>query len=226
MDNAGTAQVTAELFNPGSQSVLVNGLMAAVYDQAGALVTAENVDIGPRYLAPGESGPVRASMDLPPGGAAQVKTYKLFMDVLVNQPGALPLDTTHDVQVLSHYQDAAGHFHLVGEITNPGTTDLMTSLQATVFSDAARSVVVDADDFTTWIPLQPGQTLPFDMTGWGPLNTVPGLWDSIAAQSEIEVRIEPFLTWTAQARVANSRHGRRQRFFYEPAGGIYRKSGQ
>jgi hypothetical protein len=202
VDAAETAQVTAELFNPGSKSVLVNGLMAAVYDQAGALVTAEYVDIGPRYLAPGESGPVRASMNLPQGGAAQVKSYKLFMDVLVNQPGVLPLDITHDVQVLSHYTDAAGHFHLVGEITNPGTTDLMTSLQATVYSDATRSKVVDADDFTTWIPLQPGQTQPFDMTGWGPLDNIPGLWDSITAQSTVDIRIEPFLTWTAQARVA------------------------
>ena len=69
VDDNGSAQVTAELHNPGSQTVLVNGLMAGVYDQAGAPVTAEYVAVGPRDLGPGESGPVRASLDLPPGGA-------------------------------------------------------------------------------------------------------------------------------------------------------------
>ena len=135
VDDNGTAQVTAELYNPGSQTVLVNGLMAGVYDQAGALVTAEYVVVGPRYLGPGESGPVRASLDLPPGGATQIKTYKLFMDVLVNSPGPLPLDINHDVKIISHYTDASGHFHLVGQVTNPGTTDLMTSVQATAYAD-------------------------------------------------------------------------------------------
>jgi hypothetical protein len=202
VDDTGAAQVTAELYNPGSQTVLVNGLMAAVYDQSGALVTAEYVVVGPRYLASGESGPVRASLDLPPGEAAQIKTYQLFMDILVNQAGALPLDINQNVQIVSHYADARGHFHLVGEITNPGSIDLMSSLQATVYADSTRSTVVDADDFTTWIPLEPGETLAFDITGWGPLNNIIGLWDTISEKSTIVVRVEPFLTWSAEARVA------------------------
>lgn len=201
VDDKGAAQVTAELYNPGLKTVLVNGLIAAVYDQAGALVTAEYVVVGPRYLAPGETGPVRATLDLPPGGAAQIKTYQLYKDVLVNQPGDLPFDINHDVQIISHYSDASGHFHLVGQITNRGSTDLMTSLQATVYTDSTKSMVVDADDFTTWIPLEPGETLPFDMTGWGPLNNVSGLWGTIAKKSTISMRVEPFLTWTAEARV-------------------------
>ncbi len=201
VDNGGAAEVTAELFNPGSQTVLVNGLMAAVYDQAGALVTAQYVDVSPRYLAPGESGPVRATMDLPPGGAGQIKTYKFYMDVLVDHPGELPLEINHDVKIISHYIDAAGHFHLVGQITNPGSTDLMTSLQASVYADSTRSSVVDASSFNTWIPLEPEETLPFDMTAWGPLNNTSGLWDSIADKSTITMRVEPFLTWTGEARV-------------------------
>jgi hypothetical protein len=202
VDNTGTVQVTAELYNPGAKTVLVNGLIGAVYDQAGNLITAEYVVVGPRYLSPGESGPVRASLDMPPGGAAQIKTYQLFKDVLVFQPDNIPFNVSQDVQIISRYSDVRGHFHLVGEITNPGSTDLMTSIQATVYADATRSTVVDADDFTTWIPLEPGETLPFDMSGWGPLSNVSGLWDTIAEKSSIVVRMEPFLTWTAEARVA------------------------
>jgi hypothetical protein len=100
LDDAGAAQVTAELVNSGTKAVLVNGLMAAVYDQAGNLLAADYVNVATRYLEPGESGPVRASLDLPPGGAQQVKSYKFFMDALVNQPAPLPLDITHDVNDL------------------------------------------------------------------------------------------------------------------------------
>jgi hypothetical protein len=40
------------------------------------------------------------------------------------------------------------------------------------------------------------------MTSWGPLNNVSGLWDAIAEKSTIVIRVEPFLTWAAEARVA------------------------
>jgi hypothetical protein len=41
------------------------------------------------------------------------------------------------------------------------------------------------------------------MVGWGPLDKIHGLWDTISGQSTIVVRVEPFLTWTTKARVAN-----------------------
>ncbi len=202
VDDNGVAQVTAEVFNPGPKPLLVNGSMAAVYDQAGALVTAAYVDVATRNLAPGESGPVRASLDLPPGGAQSIKSYKFFMDAVVNQPAALPLDLKKDVLVSSHYSDQAGHFHIVGQITNPGSRGLMASIQATVYSDATQSTVVDAAYFNTWIPMQPGETLPFDLSSWGALNNTAGLWEQLAKQNAaIVVRIEPFLTWPIDATV-------------------------
>jgi hypothetical protein len=204
LDDAGAAQVTAELVNPGTKPVLVNGLMAAVYDQAGALIAADYVNVATRYLEPGESGPVRASLDLPPGGAQQVKTYKFFMDAIANQPPPLPLDITHDVKIISHYTDKKGQFHLVGQITNPGTQELMTSVQATVYTDSTRSSVADAAYFDTKVPIQPGESRLFDLTGWGALNSTRGLWDQIARQNAaITVRLEPFLTWNATAKVAS-----------------------
>ncbi len=205
VDETGTAQVTAELYNPGPKTVLVNGLMAAVYDRAGALITAQYADVTPRYLAPGESGPVRASMDLPGGPAGLASSYKLFMDVLVNSPtGGPALQARQDIQLLSHYTDRAGHFHLVGVITNPTSQDVMTSWQATVYSDSSKSQVVDAAQLSSWVPLKPGGSLPFDLAGWGPLNTSRG---SVAPTSGggnfIQMRFEPFLTWTTQAEVKN-----------------------
>jgi hypothetical protein len=203
LDDAGVAQVTAELFNPASKAVLVNGLMAAVYDQAGALITADYVNVATRTLAPGESGPVRASLYLPPGGAQQIKSFKFFMDAVVNQPSLLPLDVTRDVKIISHYTDKDGQFHLLGQITNPGSKGVMTSLQATVYTDSTKSSVADAASINTWVPLQPGESLPFDLTGWGALNSTNGLWDQLAKQNAaITLRLEPFLTWTDTTTVA------------------------
>ena len=202
VDDSGVAQVTAEVFNPGPKPVLVNGSMAAVYDQAGALVTAAYVDVATRNLAPGESGPVRASLDLPPGGAQTLNSYKFFMDAVVNQPAVMPITLDQDVQITSHYSDSAGHFHLLGQISNPGPRELMASLQAAVYSDATKSALVDAAYFNTWIPLQPGETRPFDLTGWGALNNTAGLWEQLSKQNAaIVVRLEPFLTWPVDAAV-------------------------
>jgi len=203
LDNAGAAQVTAELFNPSTKAILVNGLMAAVYDQAGNLVAADYVNVATRYLEPGESGPVRASLDLPTGGAQQIKSYKFFMDPLISQPAPLPLNVSQDVKIISHYTDQKGQFHLVGQITNPGTKELMTSLQATVYTDSTKSSVADAAFFDTNVPIQPGESLPFDLTGWGALNNTRGLWDQLARKNAaISLRLEPFLTWTEATRVA------------------------
>jgi hypothetical protein len=203
LDGRGLAQVTAELYNPGPESVLINGLMAAAYDQAGGLIAADYVVVSTRSLGPGESGPVRAVLNLPPEGATKIKSYRFFMDVLVNHPARLPLDVKHDVQVVSRYTDQEGRFHLVGQLTNPGKQWLMTSLQATVYIDPDSSVVADAACLNTWIPLGPGESLPFDLSDWGVLSSTPGLWEQMAGQNAaIALRLEPFLTWTTEARVA------------------------
>jgi hypothetical protein len=202
VDDAGRAQVTVEVVNPGPKSVLVNGLMAGVYDQAGGLVAADNAVVATRYLAPGESGPVRVTIDLPPGSQAEIKSYKFFMDVLVDEPAPLPVNIKSDVKVISHYLDQDGHFHLVGQITNPGTKSLMASIQATIYTDANKSAVADAATFDTWVPLEPGETRPFDLTEWGALNNIPTLWYDLGTQNPaIELRLEPFSTWAGDARL-------------------------
>jgi hypothetical protein len=202
VDDAGLAQVAGEVFNPGSKPVLVNGSMAAAYDASGTLVTAAYVDVATRSLAPGESGPIRASLNLPPGGAEAIRSFKFFMDAVITPPASLPVGLNQDVRVISHYLDASGHFHLLGQITNPGSRELMASLQATVYSNAAKTTVVDAAYFNTWIPLKPGETRPFDLTGWGALNNTQGLWDKLSKQNAaIVMRLEPFLTWPADTSV-------------------------
>ena len=63
--------------------------------------------------------------------------------------------------------------------------------------------MADAAFFNTVVPIQPGESLPFDLTGWGALNSTRGLWDQLAKQNAaISLRLEPFLTWSNTNQVA------------------------
>ena len=197
VDSAGQAEVTGEMVNPGTQTVLVNGLMAAVYDSKGNMISADYAQVTPRYLAPGESGAMRATLELPPGAGAAISSHRFFMDVLVQDAAAaLPLDPAKDVQILSHYTDAGGHFHLLGQLTNSSAEPVMTAVQASVYS-ADKSMLLDTGQYATRLPLAPGQTLPFDISDWGTLNNLPKALTGVEANINVRLRLEPFLSWNS-----------------------------
>ena len=124
------------------------------------------------------------------------------MDVLSQDvAAALPLDPARDVKVLSHYTDASGHFHLLGEITNSSAKPVMTAVQAGVIS-AATGQLLDAGQYVTWLPLEPGQTIPFDISDWGALNALPIDLTGAAVNIQVVLRLEPFLSWNASAPAA------------------------
>jgi hypothetical protein len=166
------------------------------------LLSAVDAHITPRILASGESGPVRATLALPPGGAAQVKSYKLYMDPSVTEPAPELLDAQTDIQVNARYFDTAGKFHLVGQVTNAGAKPLMVSVQATVYADQGRTAVMDADFINTLIPLLPGEELPFDLRDWRVINGKAGLGEALTKNAAVVLRVEPFHTWTVNTSVA------------------------
>jgi hypothetical protein len=203
VDDDGVAHVTLEVVNPGTKPALLNDLMVAVFDASDRLISAVSAEVAPRLLNPGESGPIRATLALPPGSATQVKTYKLYMDAIATDSAAETLDVTKDIQVSTQYLDTAGHLHLVGQITNPNDKPLMVSVQAAIYTDSTRAAVADATSLDTLIPLAPGASMPFDLTDWQVLNNKAGLWEEISKQNAaIILRVEPFRTWTMDTSVA------------------------
>jgi hypothetical protein len=202
VDDDGLAQVTLEVLNPGPQTALINGMMVGVFDASDHLISAVDAEITPRILASGESGPVRATLALPPGGAAQVKSYKLYMDPFVTESAPELLDPRKDLQVNAQYFDAVGNFHLVGQIINAGTQPMMVSVQATLYADDARTAVVDATFMNTLIPLAPGESMPFDLTDWQVLIGKADLREALSKQdAAVALRVEPFHTWVADTSV-------------------------
>jgi hypothetical protein len=176
--------------------------MVGLFDASNNLISAVNADVSPRILAPGESGPVRATLALPSGAAGQIKSYKLYLDALVTASVSRLVDAEKDIHVNSQYLDADGHFHLIGQITNSGTKPIMVSVQATVYTDPKKTAVADSASLDTLIPVAPGATFPFDLTDWKVLNSKAGLLDTLSKQSAvIALRVEPFRTWAADTPV-------------------------
>jgi len=201
VDSAGRAEITAKVVNTETKTVLINGFMAAVYDSKGKMISADYAQVTPRILAPGESGAARATLELPSGAGPAITSHKFFMDVLVQDAAAiLPLVPEKDVQILSHYTDSNGHFHLLGQLTNSSAKPVMTALQASVYS-ADNSKLLDAGQYATWLPLAPGETLPFDISDWGMLNNLPKTLSGAEANFNVRLRLEPFLTWNSNAPV-------------------------
>lgn len=202
VDDMGFAQVTLEVVNPGTKTALVNGAMVAVFDASDNLISAIDAEVTPRILGPGESGPVRATLALPTGGAAQIKSYKLYLDALATEPVSTLLNADKDIQVNAQYMDAYGQFHVVGQIINSGTKPIMVSVQAAVYTDSSKTAVVDSTFWDTIIPLAPGAKMPFDLTNWRVLNNKAGLWDTVSKNgAAVVLRVEPFRTWAADISI-------------------------
>ena len=144
---------------------------------------------------------MRVSLDLPPGGQALVSTYRLFMDPVVSETRAAPVDAGHDVRVTSRYVDANGRFHLAGEVTNPGRDSVILRLQTTVYDGATqerrpgRRVLRHAA--AAGARARSGRSIL--STGARP-TPEPGLADKLARREAAEdVRVEPFQSWTDRA---------------------------
>jgi hypothetical protein len=201
VDSTGRAHITAELVNTGRKSVLVNGLMGSVSDAAGMPLSADYAAVTARYLLPGERGPVRVSLDLPPDADGSIEAHGFYMDVVVAEPTRAPFDAQEDLRVTSKYVDTEGRLHLVGEATNHTLQSLTLRLQATLYEDATKSRVVDAASLDTPLPIGPAETRPVDFVDWGAVNAQPGLAaDLVQRDAPIALRFEPLQSWSSAAR--------------------------
>ena len=194
IDDQGNLHITGELINHGDAPVEIHGLAAATFEKDGKMFTADYAGVLIHYLAPGASGPFRVSMFGPKSGATALDTYQLYFDAETTDPKEFLINAKADLKDLNPYLDANGQFHLVGEITNPGATNIGVRLLATVY-DKDRHVI-DASSLDTAISaIKPGEAIPFAFNYWGALGGKKGLSDAFASY---EVQVDPTWTWTTE----------------------------
>lgn len=189
VDDNNQIALTGELVNNTKDPVDVNGLAAAIFDSTGSLVTASYVGSLRHHLEPGESGPFSFTIYAPTDVVNSLKDYKLYQDAVVVDPA-----TTYDL-VLSdkHYDyvDTWGNFHLVGEVTNNSDKYLNVSLVAGVYDETGN--VLDASSKSLPVSsIAPGETIPYDFSYWGPIDTVKGTYDKAKTY---QVMVDWYWTW-------------------------------
>lgn len=191
IDDDGNVHLTGEIANDGSQPIVVNGIAAATFDNAGELVTADSALVTVSYLQPGESGPFRVYMYGPAESLDEIVDHTIYVDALPTEPETpWPIIFSEENHV---YVDRYDDVHLVGEVTNTGDQKLDIRLLA-AFYDADGNVL-DADTFSMPLDLAPGETLPFDMVGgWSPLEHTSGLFERVDSYT---ITWDQYWTWNS-----------------------------
>ncbi|HNT22895.1 MAG TPA: FxLYD domain-containing protein [Anaerolineales bacterium] len=197
VDDYDDIYLTGELVNNGSQPISIDGLSAALFDDAGSIVTSDSSYTMRRYLDPGDSGPFRITLDAPEGQAASLTDYTFYTDVGV-EGAAEVYDLTLSEDHYS-YIDAYDNFHLVGTVTNNSSEALNVSLVAGLY-DAAGNCLDAASLSLPVYSLAPGETMAYDFDGWGPVNYASGTYD---AADSYRVVVDWNWTYTSYSEVVD-----------------------
>jgi hypothetical protein len=188
VDDRGDIFITGVLVNQNDRPIIINSLGAATFDQAGGIVTANAHSVLMRYLAPGQIGFFRVTMNGPREGTAQIVKHTVYIDAQLSEPLA---EIPFAIASSRDYLDIYGNFHLVGEVSNQSQSPYKVNLLAAIYD--ANGNVLDASDLgLPFAVLVPGESVPFDFSHWGPLNTKEGL---IETADHFVVYIDYYWTW-------------------------------
>jgi len=165
--------VTGELVNNNEFPLEISDVAFATFDMDGSLITAGADDVSVNYLLPGESGPFRASMDLPGSGAEDIDDYKIYTNVEVGAETDI-----YSITFLEEngYYDSDGDLHLVGSLQNDSDEYLNISLIAAFYDTAGNVLDASYVDIPLY-SLAPGELSYYDFYSWYPLNESEGLAD-------------------------------------------------
>lgn len=187
VDDDGDVHVTGELVNNTNQSVVVNSVAAATFDASGEIQTGDYSLVSIGHLDAGESGPFRVMMTGPGSGLEDGTYHETYVDAEITSPSDPFSISFSDFY---SYVDGYGWFHLVGEVSNDGDQTLSISLVASILD--ADGNAIDAASLSVPIYVGPGETVPCDLDGWGPMNYTEGFAD---LGDNYVVQWDPYWTW-------------------------------
>jgi len=189
IDDHGGVHITGKIINNSGQSAVINRLAAATFDKEGQIITAGAATVFISYLAPGESAPFRVTMNAPTSGTEKIIDYKVYIDSESASPANI--FTINIFQPPYTYVDTFGWLHVLGEVQNKGVETLNIRLLAAAFDGSGN--VLDAASLDLPLPaLAPGESMPYDIEGWGPLNAGSKTLPQVTSFS---LQWDPYWTW-------------------------------
>ncbi len=175
---------TGTIQNTGDQTAEIEAIAIGIFDKNKNLIYVDTYSAAQHEIEPGQSGPFRISVSLPEGVKDQIDFYTIFVDATKTSETSTKYDLVISPKT-SHYQDSFGTYNLVGEVTNKHDKPLSVSLLMS-YLDAEGKVIDVAFTSLPLYVLNPGDTVPFVFSYWGPLNSVPGVIEQ-AASYKIDV---------------------------------------
>lgn len=176
-DEAGYYHITGDILNTDSSPIVIYPIVAALYDEAGNLISVDTTYNLISAVDPGKKSSFRISPIYLPGlDKPAMDSYELFLDAAYYDP------TSYDVtfgSITNYVDDSYYTFHLVGELTNNSDQSLSVKLVGTIF-DSQKQVIDVATTDLVFYTFEPGETLPFHFSYWGPLNSTKDLYTQAA----------------------------------------------
>jgi hypothetical protein len=188
MDN-GDVILTGEVVNMSSVQMDVESLAGAVLDEAGNVLAANSTVTYSRYLYPAgdpdgrDRGPFAVTLF---GPIENVSQWKIYVRSLENT--SVP-SADLGIELAGSYVDLLGTYHLVGTVTNNGSSQISPSVIGGLYgSDKA---VLDAASSNIPLYLNAGESAPFDLSSF---SVVPYMSpEQISPAKEI---VLPDLYWS------------------------------
>jgi hypothetical protein len=195
VDEYNDIYLAGEILNGNTTPVGIQAIAGTLADQTGKLVTAAYAYPFLDYMEPNSSGPFSMMFDAPPGQAEDLTQFTLYSDGLIVDPSP-----TYDISISDKhfdYQDFHGDTHLVGSATNNTSEPLNIYLVSGAYDEDGNCIDASSVYVPYFpLPLNPGETLPYDFTLWGALNFEP---DAYEAVSQYKV----FINWKYKVAVSS-----------------------
>ena len=182
--------LTGELVNPGSQWVAIQGLAGGVRSAQNFVLSAGRSSIYAGELAPSgdpakrDRTPFVIVFPMPDVDVAQTALW-LDAEVL-----AKPNDDAFVFSLTNAYTDEYNNYHIVGSLTNNTSQSLDTTALVGLYTQAGK--VLDADSTPVAFAVDPGQSVPFDLSSFAAINRVSG---QAALISGYSAQIDPAETF-------------------------------
>jgi hypothetical protein len=191
MDEYDTIHLVGEIVNNSDQLIEISSLAAALFDSEGKIVTAGGDYVLVHTLDIGESGPFRFSLSAPPDITEDLTDYQFYAEAA---PGSQEVE--YPVSFSEHYQylDAYGDYHLVGQVTNDSDQALNLSLVAGVY-DADGKILDASTAYLPFYALAPGDTASYDVSGWGPIQFIPEIFEAVV---DYQVMVDWYWSWNTE----------------------------
>ncbi len=194
-DKKGSLYLTGRLVNSASQWVRVNSLAGAVVGGSENPLSAGASFIHVTLLAPagdpGQRDQTPFVVSFPSPGSGQTD-WRLYLDA---DQAEAPTEYPVDVNFTNSYFDQSGAYHIVGFVTNKSNDVINPLLVAGLYAEDG--TVLDSAYTFYSVTVQPGNNLPFDMSYFGSVNTIP---EQAARVRTFTVQADPARTQPPEAQ--------------------------